>query len=164
MRRDENRIPEFYFNFEKKVALLKTYLGFHPEIIRFLMEKGYRGIVFEGTGLGHVPVNALDEDSMIHTEILKAIADFVENGGVVVMTSASLFGRVNMNVYSTGRYLQAAGVIPGGDMMSEVALVKLKWALGQTNDQKTAREMMLKNYAGEIAERTTSNVFYNQFD
>ena len=79
------------------------------------------------------------------------------------MTSASLFGRVNMSVYSTGRYLQAIGVIPGEDMMSEVATVKLKWVLGQTEDPAEARRMMLTNYAGEIAERTSSDVFYDQY-
>ncbi len=162
-RRDPDREPEYFFEFEEKVALVKSYPGFQPEIIRFLTEKGYRGIVFEGTGLGHVPLNVLDEYTAHHSEILKAIAEFIENGGTVVMTSASLFGRVNLNVYSTGRYLLSAGVIPGEDMMSEVAMVKLKWVLGQTTDHKEAAEMMLTNYAGEIAERTTSNVFYYQF-
>ncbi|MFC1500444.1 Glu-tRNA(Gln) amidotransferase subunit GatD [Candidatus Zixiibacteriota bacterium] len=161
-RRDLDRTPEFYFEFEEKVALVKSYPGFQAEIIRYLTNTGYRGIVFEGTGLGHVPLNVLDEYTAHHSEILKAITEFVENGGTAVMTSASLFGRVSMNVYSTGRYLQSAGVIPGEDMMSEVALVKLKWVLGQTTDPKEAAEMMITNYAGEIAERTTSNVFYYQ--
>ncbi|MFC1553606.1 Glu-tRNA(Gln) amidotransferase subunit GatD [candidate division KSB1 bacterium] len=162
-KRDSNRKPKFYFNFEEKVALVKTYPGFHPDIIRHFTENNYRGIVFEGTGLGHIPVNCHDEHSIIHSDILKAVGDFINNGGTVIMTSASLFGRVNMNVYSTGRYLQSIGVIPGGDMLSEVALVKLKWILGQTNDQKEAREMVLTDYAGEISERTTSNFFYSQF-
>ncbi|MFC1477497.1 Glu-tRNA(Gln) amidotransferase subunit GatD [candidate division KSB1 bacterium] len=162
-RRDESREPKFYFNFEKKVALVKTYSGFHPEILRFLTEKNYRGIVLEGTGLGHVPVNALDEHTQVHAEIIKALADFIDNGGVVVMCSASLFGRISMNVYSTGRYLQAIGVIPGADMLSEVATVKLKWVLGQTKDREEANRMMVTNYAGEIAERTQSDFFYPQF-
>ncbi len=161
-RRDENRVPKFYYNFEKKVALLKTYPGFHPEIIKFLHEKGYRGIVFEGTGLGHIPSNVLDEHTESHGEIFKAIGEFIEDGGTVVMTSASLYGRVNMNVYSTGRYLQSIGVIPGSDMLSEVATVKLKWVLGQTDDQKAAREMMEKSYAGEISERTSTKFFFLQ--
>jgi len=162
-RRDENREPEFYLNFAKRVALIKTYPGFNPEIIRFFLEKNYRGIVLEGTGLGHVPVNDLDEYTQSHGKLLRALADFHDSGGVIVMTSASLFGRINMNVYSTGRYLQSAGVIPGSDMLSEVATVKLKWVLGQTHDQQAAEEMMRKNYAGEITERTGSQVFYPQF-
>jgi len=162
-RRDADREPKFYFEFEEKVALVKSYPGFQPGIIRFLRERGYRGIVLEGTGLGHVPANYLDEHTKHHAGILEALGEFIENGGVVVMCSASLFGRVNMNVYSTGRYLQAAGVIPGSDMLSEVALVKLKWALGQTRDQEEAKRLMSTDIAGEISERTQSTFFYPQF-
>ncbi len=162
-RRDPGREPCFFFDFEPKVALVKSYCGMQPEVIRFFTERGYRGLVLEGTGLGHVPVNELDADTAHHPDILQALAEFIEAGGTVMMTSASLFGRINMNVYSTGRYLQSAGVIPGEDMLSEVAVVKLKWVLGQTRDQTEAREMMLTSYAGEIAERTSSNVFYYQF-
>ena len=162
-RRDPSRQPRFYYNFEPKVALVKSYPGFHSEIIRFLTEKGYRGMVLEGTGLGHFPTNDLDEFTGQHPQILKAMGEFVEAGGMVVMTSASLFGRTNMNVYSTGRYLQEVGVIPGQDMLSEVATVKLKWVLGQTRDQQEARELMETNIAGEIAERSTSRFFYYQF-
>jgi len=80
------------------------------------------------------------------------------------MTSACLFGRVSMNVYSTGRYLQRAGVVPGEDMLSEIATVKLKWVLGQTKDQEEAKKMMQTNYVGEIGERTSSDLFYYQFE
>ncbi|MCX8176260.1 MAG: Glu-tRNA(Gln) amidotransferase subunit GatD [Candidatus Bathyarchaeota archaeon] len=41
-------------DFEEKVALLKFHPGFNPQIIDWLVEKKYFGIVFEGTGLGHV--------------------------------------------------------------------------------------------------------------
>jgi len=50
----------------------------------------------------------------------------------VVMTSQCLGGRVNLNVYDTGRDLLSAGVIPGEDMLPETALVKLMWVLGRT--------------------------------
>lgn len=163
MRRDENREPKFCYNFEEKVALVKSYPGFQPDILHYLMEKGYRGIVLEGTGLGHVPANHLDEFTLHHRGILNALAEFNESGGVAVMCSASLFGRINMNVYSTGRYLQAIGVIPGGDMMSEVATVKLKWALGQAADRDEAKELMLRDIAGEISERTQTTYFYPQY-
>src|SRR3989344_1281258 len=41
--------------FETKVALLKTFPGSNPKILEWYGKKGYRGIVIEGTGLGHVP-------------------------------------------------------------------------------------------------------------
>jgi len=37
-------------------------------------------------------------------------------------------------------------------MMTETALVKLMWVLGQTKNMGKIREMMQKNYCGEITE------------
>ena len=134
--------------FEKRVALVKYYPGMSSEIIDFLVDRGYRGIVLEGTGLGHVGEWLVD-----------SIRRAVEEGVVVVMTSQCLFGRVNMNVYTTGRKLLAAGVIPGEDMLPEVAFVKLSWVLAHTSDPEEAKKLMLRNLAGEINPRHTVNLY-----
>ncbi len=134
--------------FEKRVALVKYYPGMSPEIIEFLVERGYRGIVLEGTGLGHVGEWLID-----------SIKKAVDAGVVVVMTSQCLFGRVNMNVYTTGRKLLAAGVIPGEDMLPEVAFVKLSWVLAHAKSVDEAKRMMLENIAGEINPRHTVNMY-----
>jgi glutamyl-tRNA(Gln) amidotransferase subunit D len=39
-------------------------------------------------------------------------------------------------------------IIPAGDMLPEVALVKLMWSMAQEGDVKS---LMLSNIAGEIA-------------
>jgi glutamyl-tRNA(Gln) amidotransferase subunit D len=64
-----------------------------------------------------------------------------------------------MNVYSTGRRLLQAGVIPCADMLPEVAYVKMCWVLGQTDEPEGVREMMMDNIAGEINERTSIAYF-----
>lgn len=69
------------------------------------------------------------------------------------------FGRVNMNVYTTGRKLQNAGVVPLGDLLPETALVKLMWILAHTNDVEEVRKMMLKNLAGEFNFRHSEQLF-----
>ena len=134
--------------FEKRVALLKYYPGMEPEIIDFLVERGYRGIVLEGTGLGHVGEWLID-----------SIRNAVEKGVVVVMTSQTLFGRVNMNVYNTGRRLLAAGVVPAEDMLPETAYVKLSWVLAHTRDPEEARSLFRTNLAGEINDRITLDLY-----
>src|SRR3989442_14455819 len=70
------------------------------------------------------------------------------------MTSQTIWGRVDMNVYVTGRDLLNIGVTPLEDMISETALVKLMWVLGQTRSPEKIRELMLQIVAGEITERT----------
>ena len=89
--------------------------------------EGYNGLVLAGTGLGHMSTTAIPP--------LKRL---IEGGTLVVMTSQCLHGRVCDRVYDTGRDLLNAGVIEGGDMLPEVALVKLMWVLGNEKDRKKA--------------------------
>ncbi len=133
---------------EEKVAILKIYPGISGELLDFLVDKGYKGVVIEGTGLGHVP-----QDFIPHVQRA------VEEGVAVCVTSQCLYGRVNLNVYSNGRKLLKAGAIPCEDMLPETAYVKLMWVLGHANDLDEVRKMMLTNYAGEITPYTRYDTF-----
>jgi len=134
--------PELRAHMEKRCALVKFYPGAEPEVLEFFLER-YKGVVIEGTGLGHVS-----------SEWIPKIKEAVERGVVVVMTSQCLYGRVCDRVYDTGRDLLRAGVIEGGDMLPETALVKLMWALGATNDVEEVKKIIQTNIAGELSERT----------
>ncbi len=134
--------------FSRRVTLIKYYPGMESDIIDYLVDKGYKGIVLEGTGLGHVGEH-----------LIPSIRRAVEEGVVVVMTSQTLFGRVNMNVYNTGRKLLAAGVVPGGDMLPETAYVKLSWILARTDDPREARRLFLENLAGEYSSKITLDLY-----
>ncbi|UYZ39548.1 MAG: Glu-tRNA(Gln) amidotransferase subunit GatD [Candidatus Methanospirare jalkutatii] len=129
---------------EERCALIKFYPGEDPAVFDFFVENGYKGIVVEGTGLGHVSADWIPH-----------IARATKDGIPVVMTSQCLFGSVCLRVYDTGRDLLKAGVIEGGDMLPETALVKLMWVLAQTSDYEEVRELMQKNIAGELGERRT---------
>ncbi|MBB6067015.1 Glu-tRNA(Gln) amidotransferase subunit GatD [Methanococcus maripaludis] len=139
---DKSKIKEVVLNtnLEEKVALIKVYPGIDSEILKFYVDNGYRGIILEGTGLGHTPET-----------FFEGIDYANENNVLVAMTTQTINGRVNMNVYSNGRELQAKGVIPCEDMLSEVAFVKLMHLLGNY-EFKEAKELMSKNIAGEINE------------
>lgn len=145
-RKDRSLVLEN--RFDDKVALVKIYPGIAPEIIDFLVDRGYHGIVIEGTGLGHAP-------ERLYEPIRRAVEEEIP----VVMTSQCIWGRINMNVYSTGRDLLAIGVIPGEDMLPETALVKLMWVLGKTRNISEVRKLMLTNIAGEINPRTTFTTY-----
>mgnify|MGYP003882424563 CR=1 FL=1 len=133
--------------FEEKVALIKFYPGMNPEIIDWHVEEGYKGIILEGTGLGH-----------IRRECFSSIRNAIESGVIVAMTSQCIWGRVNMNVYSNGRDLLSIGVIPLEDMLAETALVKLMWVLGQTRDLEEAKNLMRRNMAHEFSKRTVEPI------
>lgn len=137
--------------FEEKVGLLKIHINMHPE--EFEVYSNYKGLVIEGTGLGHTPMDVIDDCTKIHDKIKKAINKLVDKGVIVVMTTTCLFGRVNMNVYSKGRDLQELGVIPGEDMLPETAFVKLAWLLGNYKADEV-KELIGKNLRGEITDRS----------
>jgi len=138
-------------NFENKVGLLKIHINMHPE--EFEAYSNYKGLVIEGTGLGHTPLDVIDDFTKIHAEIKKAIEKLNSNGVVMVMTTTCLFGRVNMDVYSKGRDLQELGILPGEDMLPETAYVKLAWLLANYKIEEV-RGLVGKNLRGEITGRS----------
>jgi len=150
-RKDEKVVADV--KFEPKIALLKAYPGSEPEILEFLVKKGYKGFVIEGTGMGHVPTFA--EKSWIPT-----IKKLIKDGIPVVIAPQTIYGRINTNVYTNLRILyHEAKAIPAEDMLPEVAYIKLGWILGHTKDLEKVREMMLTNIAGEITDRTEIETF-----
>ncbi len=142
-KRDSARKLKLKPTFEKKVALVKFHPDLNPEIIDCYVKKGYRGIILEGTGLGHVG-----------NYCLSAIQRAIEKDVIVGMTSQCIWGRLNMNVYDQGRDLLAAGVVSLDDMLPETAFVKLRWVLGQTTKTEEAKRLLTKNVANEYSPRT----------
>ncbi len=133
---------------EPNVLLLKYFPGMRKDVFeRLLLE--HKGVIIEGTGLGHV-----------RTDLADSIAEAVESGVFVGITSQTLFGRVHPHVYSTAVRMHDAGAVYLQDMLPEVAYVKLVWVLGHTKDLEKAREMMLTNYAGEITKTSNPKAFW----
>ncbi len=126
---------------ETNVTLLQIYPGMSPTVFGRVLRES-RGAVLAGTGLGHVS-----------SDMVEAVRKAVDGGTTVVMTSQCLHGMVDMNVYNTGRDLLTAGVISGGDMLPETALVKLMWVLGQGEEGKRVAELMTTDLRGELTTR-----------
>jgi glutamyl-tRNA(Gln) amidotransferase subunit D len=146
IKRAEKKLALFD-KLEPKCALIKYATGASSESLLFHSGSGYKGIVIEGTGLGHVS-----------TEWVPVIRTTTNAGIPVVMVSQCINGRVCDRVYDTGRDILKAGAIEGEDMLPEVALVKLMWALGQSSDIGKVNELMRTNIAGEIT-RSSYGVF-----
>ncbi len=127
--------------FEEKIALLYYYPNMQPDMIDSLIEKGYKGIVIAGTGLGHV-----------NKPLYPALERAQKAGISIYMTVQTLWGFVHMFVYDTGRDMMKKGVIPTENMLPEVAYIKLGWALGQTDDPEKVKEIMLTPVNGETTE------------
>ncbi len=132
--------------FSNDVTMLYYYPGMRPDTLDALVDAGYKGVIIVGTGLGHV-----------NKELYPAIERAHAKGVHMYMTLQTIWGYVHMFVYDTGRDMMAKGIIPAGNMLPEVAWVKLSWILGQTDDPKKVKEMMLTSVNDEITLREPYN-------
>ncbi|MCK4429071.1 MAG: Glu-tRNA(Gln) amidotransferase subunit GatD, partial [Candidatus Aenigmarchaeota archaeon] len=136
---------------EEKVAIIKSYPGLNPDIIDFYIDKGYKGLVIEGTGLGHVNVGG--------KSLLPQIKRAIEKGIIVTMTTQTIYGKTNPFIYSAARELSKQGIIYLGDMLTETAYTKLMWVLGHTQNEKKVKKQMLENLAGELNSKLEPEYF-----
>ena len=126
----------------ENVGLLKFYPGMKRKVFEgFLLE--HDGVIIEGTGFGH-----------IRNDLIDVIEQAVESGVFIGITSQTLFGRTHPHVYSTAVRMVEAGAVFLEDMLPEVAFAKLVWAAGKTRNIRKLREIMLRNIAGEITQRS----------
>ena len=141
-RRGEKSL-KFKPGMESKCALVKFTPGSDPSVLDCYIDNGYKGLVLEGTGLGHVS-----------TKLIPMIQKATDAKMPVIITSQCLNGRICDRVYDTGRDMIKAGAIEGEDTLPETALVKMMWVLGQTDEFDKAIDMLRENISGEITECT----------
>src|SRR3989338_6097032 len=137
------------FNEKLKIGLLKTTINMDAR--QFLFYKGYDGLVIEASGIGNLPTSALDRHTLEHKKIFNALKTLTKKT-VVVLAPQTIYGRLNLNVYSNEREMQKIGVLGHlNDMTPETTVVKLAWLL--SNHKKEVKELLFKNLKGEINER-----------
>jgi glutamyl-tRNA(Gln) amidotransferase subunit D len=147
-RRDPTRKVRLDAVYDDRATILYYYPGMKPDLIDGLVETGYRGIVIAGTGLGHV-----------NKPLYPAIQRAIKKGVHFFMTVQTLWGYTQMYVYDTGRDLMDMGVVPAGNMLPEVAFMKLGWALAHSDDRDEVQRIMLTPVANEITEREPPDAY-----
>jgi len=145
-KRDRSRRVKVDPVYDDRVTILYYYPGMRADLVEALVEKGYRGIVIAGTGLGHV-----------NKPLYPALQRAIESGVHVVMTVQTLWGYAQMYVYDTGRDLMDLGIVPLDNMLPETALMKLSWVLAHTDDHEEVMRIMCDPIAHEITAREPHN-------
>ena len=146
VKRDPSRQVRVDPVYNDRTTILFYYPGMRPDLVDALVEKGYKGIVIAGTGLGHV-------NKPLYPALQRAVAAGVH----VVMTVQTLWGYVQMYVYDTGRDLLDLGVVQLENMLPETALMKLSWVLGHTDDHAEVMRMMRTPVNHDITPREPHN-------
>ena len=149
-KKSEKKPKFFPFNEKIKVGLIKC----HPNMFveQFKTYEKFDGLVIEGFGLGHAPINEIDAFTKEHAKIAQEIKKLAKKIPVVV-TSQTINGPINMEVYSTGRKLISFGVLGNYcDLTPETAFIKLAWLLSNFPKSQIPK-LFKKNFVGELAEQ-----------
>ena len=137
--------------FNDKIALIKFYPGQDPSILDYYKKKGYKGIVIEMSGLGHVITNGKNN-------WIPKLAQAIKGGMFICAAPQTIYGRLHPYVYESARRILDTGVIYLGDILPETAFIKLGWVLDHkewTGSVITAKKMQ-ENIAKEFNERLGS--------
>lgn len=139
-----------------KIGLLKVHTNMYAKEIEAY--KGFDGLVIEGTGLGHAPITKSDEYTKENAKIFEAIKRLAKKT-VIVMAPQTIYGRLQMNVYSPGRKIQEIGVLGNGsDMTPETTFIKLAWLLSNYKKEQV-KELITKDLRGEISTKISADEF-----
>ena len=151
-KKSSSKLKLMLFDEKLKIGLLKTHINMFAS--EFDAYKDFDGLILEGTGMaGNPPINEIDEFTKEHTKISKSIKKLVDKGVVIAAATQTIYGSINMNVYTTGRKMQELGIIGNyHDMHPETAFIKLAWLLSNFK-KKEIKELFSKNLVGEISER-----------
>ncbi|MBN2142202.1 Glu-tRNA(Gln) amidotransferase subunit GatD [Candidatus Woesearchaeota archaeon] len=144
------------FDEKIKVGIVKM----HPQMYASELAgyEQFNGLIIEGTGLGHASIIKGDDESE-ENDLIKSEIRRLAGKMPIVMTTQTIYGRVNMNVYSPGRDLLEIGLLGNYcDMTPETAFIKLAWLLSTNSGQK-ASELFGKNLRGELSERSEKETF-----
>ena len=146
-------------SFDPRVARLKVYPGFDPELFEAAAYTGARAILLELYHSGTA-------NTTLHFSLLGKIKEvsaqrpiFGVPGPVILSseghrqrTAIPVFDELSIDVeapYQSSASLEEAGLIALPPMTSEAALVKLMWSLAQTEDVSELIQLMSKDIAGE---------------
>lgn len=133
-------------NINPNISFFKVYPGFNPKLIEYSIEnKETKGIILElyssGTGcMGNEMKYSLLES------LKKAKSEKIP-----VFVTSQQEGNVIMGPYGSSEEMKRQEVVPLKSMITEAAIPKLMWVLGQkTSSNEEVIKRMLTNICGEV--------------
>jgi len=158
-KESEEKLKLSLFDEKIKVGVIKSHPNMHSDELKCY--EHFDGLVIEGTGLGHIGITDSDEHSKENSSVKAELAKLAKKMPIA-MTSQTIYGRVNMNVYSTGREELEMGIMGNYcDMTPETAFIKLAWLLSnhKKGGMKEIKALFENNLCGEISERSEKKEF-----
>ncbi len=147
--KNNHRSPGGIFRLDRKfgneVLCLRIFPGMNPSFLDYLLSSQVKVVIFEAFGAGNVPV--------MDGSLIPFIEKMTSAGKLVALSSQSMNGSVDLQLYDCGRSAQKAGALSCGDMTTEAAIIKAMYLLGQFDGQiQKVRSNFTRDLAGEITE------------
>ena len=140
---DKKPAPTFYDQLNAKVGLFKLTPGMDADILSYMLEKK-DAIIIESYGVGGIP-------SLPGYHYFDVIRDWIDKGKTVVMTTQVQNEGSDMTVYKVGHELKnKVRILEAYDMITESAVCKLMWILGQTSDPKEIKRLFYTTVSNDI--------------
>lgn len=128
--------------FLKDIAVIKLYPGIQQDHIEnVLSSERIKGVILETFGAGNGP------NLLWFYNVLRKATD---RGIVIMNISQCLGGKVIQGKYETSHFLIDAGVISGGDITFEAAIVKMMFVLAHPEYSKNAKIYLSNPLRGEM--------------
>lgn len=129
-------------NLVTEISLIHLFPGITNQLVLDMITPRTKGIVIAGYGSGNIP---LGEEG-----IEKAVEAILDQDITVAIDTQCVFGGVNYGRYVGGAFAKERGALTTHDMTSECSIIKLMWALGQTDQQTEIEKLYLTNIIGEL--------------
>ena len=123
---------------DSRVFLLKLVPGTHPDVLDFVAQAGYKGLVIEAFGLGGL--------HYIRRNLVEKLRMLRSRGVRVMVVTQCMYERADLSIYEVGNQLLKTDVINGHDMTTEAAVTKMMWALAQKNTD----DLLSRDLCGEM--------------
>eukprot|EP01063_Lacrimia_lanifica_P027265 TRINITY_DN3805_c2_g1_i1.p1 TRINITY_DN3805_c2_g1~~TRINITY_DN3805_c2_g1_i1.p1 ORF type:complete len:744 (+),score=171.01 TRINITY_DN3805_c2_g1_i1:131-2362(+) len=132
-----------HVNMCTQVAVLHLFPGISSSAIKALVSPPIKGVVLRSYGSGSAPI--------VRRDVLGVLRAATQSGVTIINTSQAREGVVFTNPREHTNALNSVGVVPGGDMTCECALVKLSYLLGMFGDDtQKIRAYLERDLRGEI--------------
>ncbi|GAB6042523.1 asparaginase [Endothiovibrio diazotrophicus] len=144
---------QVYDRMDTNVITVEVFPGMQNSqvLANVLRDENLKGVVVKAYGAGNIPTQPA---------FLNLFKEFIDKGGVVVVTTSVPTGQVVMGLYETSQVLLDRGLIGGFDITSEAALCKLMMLLGNyPDDPATVRRLMQQSLVGEQSLTLESSLF-----
>lgn len=126
------------------VMVVKLFPGLTEQTLNAMLSvEGLRGVILETYGSGNAPSGDWFIDSLRRA---------MERGVCVMNVTQCADGKVDMDLYETGRRMQELGVISGKDITLEAAVTKMMFMLGKNLSEEQLKLALKTSFRGEMNE------------